>query len=170
MRTYQVRDYPQVLQEVARVLRPGGLFLSLEWSPYPTLDPSIQQDPVTYAPASTRFHDAINRALLDRQGLRPIAGQVHTLLADAGVFQEISSTPYHIPIGAWSTDPFLRNIGATCRDINEIYTSSVKPLLIDSGWTEGQLNRLFADFIREIRSLNGLVSVLYVVHARKAQT
>lgn len=163
-----MRDYSQVLQEVARVLRPDGVFLSLEWSPYPAVDRSIRRDLATYAPASTRFHEAINQALLGSCGLRPIAGQVHTFLADTGAFRNITSTTHHIPIGSWSTEPILRTVGATCLEMNVRYAESVQPFLIDSGWTEGEVNQLCEDFVREIRSLNGLVGILYVVHARKA--
>ncbi|KDR78240.1 hypothetical protein GALMADRAFT_138359 [Galerina marginata CBS 339.88] len=162
-----VLEYPQVLQEVARVLRPGGLFVSYEWAPYPAFDPSLQRDLAIYAPASFRFHDAINTALLQRRGLHPIAAQIPSFLASAGVFAEISAGQHYIPIGAWSADPSLQSIGTACLEANERYASSVKPLLCDSGWTDAEAESMLTDFIREIRTMNGLVSVLYTVHARR---
>lgn len=154
------------------MLRPEGLFLSCEWSPFPSFDPSLQQDRDLSrdAPASCRFYNALNTALLHARGLHPIANQIHTLLQNAGGFEDIVATEYHIPIGPWPADPFLQNIGARCLVATERYADSVKPFLTESGWTEAQVNTLKTDFIREINTVGGLTSVLYVVHARKAQT
>ncbi|KAH9476830.1 Methyltransferase pytC [Psilocybe cubensis] len=162
-----VRDCPRLIREVARVLRPGGVFVSVEWSPYPAVDLTVREDSASYAPASARFHEAINQALLNHCGLRPIAGQIHTLLANTGSFRDIVSSPRSVPVGTWSNSR-VRAIGEYCLEMNTRYADSVKTLLIDSGWTEGDVDRLCDEYIREIRSGDKkLVNILYIVHARK---
>jgi hypothetical protein len=57
---HQAEVVPDFLQEVARVLRPGGLFLSAEWGAQPTLDPghpSFAGDDV-YIPKTVSFYKA----------------------------------------------------------------------------------------------------------------
>lgn len=51
---------PRVLNEVARILRPGGLFLSAEWGVCPTLHPehpSFAQHEA-YIPGTMSFYNA----------------------------------------------------------------------------------------------------------------
>ncbi|KAF8900133.1 hypothetical protein CPB84DRAFT_1779393 [Gymnopilus junonius] len=152
-----VRDYNQVLREVARVLRPGGLFISCEWATYPAFEPSLQLDPAIHA-----------LPLLQRRGLQTIAPLVPSFLEGAGAFVGISAAQHNVPIGAWPTDPSLRSIGAACLQANVRYAESVKPFLLDSGWTAANVDTMVEEYVQEIESLNGLVSVLYTVHARRA--
>ncbi|KAF8970644.1 S-adenosyl-L-methionine-dependent methyltransferase [Flammula alnicola] len=162
-----VRDYRLLVEEVARVLRPGGLFVAYEWSPYPAFDPSLQRDLPTHAPASCRLSEAINAALLSR-GLHPIASYVDAFLESVGRFAEISSSEYYVPIGTWSPDPSMRSIGATCLEAHERYADSVRPMLVESGRAAVEVDNMLARYIQEVRTVDGLVSVLYIVHARKA--
>ncbi len=57
---HQAEVIPHFLQEVARVLRPGGLFLSAEWGVQPTLHPeypSFAGNDV-YIPKTVSFYKA----------------------------------------------------------------------------------------------------------------
>lgn len=54
-----------------------------------------------------------------------------------------------------------------CREAQEQYTVSIKPLLLDAGWEEADASRMLADYIQEIRTVRGLVTVLHTVHACK---
>ena len=163
----QVRDFQQVFEEVARVLRPGGLLVSHEWSPYPAFHPSLDRIPSIHAPASCRLADAILGAFLSTQGLHLVAGEAPSILINTELFTDISPNQHYIPIGAWHTDPFLRRIGTMCREAQEQYTVSIKPLLIEAGWEESDVSHMLADYIQEIRTVRGLVTVLHTVHARK---
>ncbi|KAI0049027.1 S-adenosyl-L-methionine-dependent methyltransferase [Auriscalpium vulgare] len=53
-----VQNYPSMLREIARILRPGGLFLSGEYGGYPALHPShpMHANPAAYIPHSARFY------------------------------------------------------------------------------------------------------------------
>jgi hypothetical protein len=54
-----------------------------------------------------------------------------------------------------------------CREAQEHYTVSIMPLLLEAGWEEADASRMLADYIQEIRTVRGLVTVLHTVHARK---
>ncbi|PPQ72036.1 hypothetical protein CVT26_006726 [Gymnopilus dilepis] len=162
-----VRNYRQVLEEIARVLRPGGLFISYEWATQPAFHPRLQLDPAAHAPASSRFHDAVNSALTNRRGLQQIVVDLSSVLAETSGFTDIRPCQYHIPIGAWHEDPAMQSIGAACLRANERYAQSVRPFLVDSGWSEADVDTMLDNYIHEIRSVNGLVSVLFTAHARR---
>ncbi|CAA7262004.1 unnamed protein product [Cyclocybe aegerita] len=165
--TLAVRDYHAVLDEVARVLRPGGLFVSCEWDPYTAFDPASNRNLAMHAPACCRFFDAVNDALDSCRGLRPIPELITSILESKGCFTAISPRKLYIPIGAWRADPALRTIGVDCRRAHQRYADSIKPLLIEAGWTQNGLDRLVGEYMREMDSLNGLVAVVHTVHARK---
>ncbi|KAF8154294.1 S-adenosyl-L-methionine-dependent methyltransferase [Crassisporium funariophilum] len=161
------RDYRRVLQEVARVLRPGGLFVSCEWGRYVAFEPSLRLDPSTHAPASSRFFDALTRALASSRGIQPISPQIPMFLSNSGLFTGITSEQRHMPIGAWASDPAMRVLGERSLEIIERYTDSVKPLLIEAGWVEAEVENLLADYLQETQTTQGLIGVLYTVHARR---
>ncbi|KAF8181107.1 S-adenosyl-L-methionine-dependent methyltransferase [Pholiota molesta] len=161
-----VIDYRQFAHEVARLLRPGGLFVSYEWSPHPAFDPSLRRDPALHAPASARFHAAITAALAGR-GLRALGRLVPSYLADAGAFTDIAASTYCVPVGAWPANHAMRRIGRACHAAQEQYASSIRPLLGEAGWTEDAVDELVTDYFLEMNSTRGLVCKLYTVHARR---
>ena len=163
---FQVRDYPSILQEVARVLRPGGLFVSCELGGYVAFDPSFQQVPSVDAPATVRFFNAIDNALASR-GIQPIAHQIPTFIANSGYFVDITVERRPIPIGVWPSDVDSQNIGADYLTVCRRYADSSKPLLLAAGWSAAALETMIANYIQEIHTVSGLVEVLYTVHARR---
>ena len=166
MSCLQVRDYSAMLREVARVLRPGGLFVSCEWGRYVAFDPSFRQVPAIDAPSTVQFFDAITNALAAR-GIQPLAHQIPTFITNSGCFSDITVEQNSIPIGVWPSDVLLQNIGADCLKVHKRYADSSKPLLLSAGWSEAALERIITDYIEEIHSVSGLVSVLHTVHARR---
>jgi len=161
-----VRDYPSILQEIARVLRSGGLFVSCELGRYAAFDPSFHQVPSIDAPATVRFFDAITNALASR-GIQPIAHRIPTFIANSGFFVDITVEQRCIPIGVWPSDLESQNIGEDYLRVCRRYADSSKTLLLAAGWNESTLERMIADYLREIHNVRGLVEVLYTVHARR---
>ncbi|KJA24902.1 hypothetical protein HYPSUDRAFT_453725 [Hypholoma sublateritium FD-334 SS-4] len=162
-----VLDYTELAQEAGRLLRPGGMLMSYEWSRLPAFDPAMGQDPNVHAPASVQFFSAINAALAARR-VYQLAGHVPAFLASTGLFTDISAREYHVPIGPWPADPALHDIGVACLSAQQEYARSIRQLLLDSGGgTQHAVDSLVDEYLHEINSVRGLVSILYMVHARR---
>ncbi|PFH50098.1 hypothetical protein AMATHDRAFT_80991 [Amanita thiersii Skay4041] len=159
-----VRNWPALIQEIARLLRPGGLFLSSELGLFPAVDPSHSNDPRSYAPASTRFFEAIGRVLHARE-IPPAAQNVPIELMRSQRFANVTVNHSSIPIGGWHSQEELANIGQDFRRVQERFTSTVTPLLQESGLTQLQVAELIADYLQELDTVQGLVSVYYTTFA-----
>jgi hypothetical protein len=142
--------------------------VSCELGRYAAFDPSFQQVPSvdSDAPATVRFFNAINNALASCH-IQPIAHQIPTFIANSGYFVDITVERKCIPIGVWPSDVVSQNIGADHLTVCEQYADSSKPLLLAAGWSRATLERMITDYIQEIRTVSGLVKVLYTVHARR---
>ena len=160
-------NYNFVLNEACRVLRSGGIFLSYEWGRYAAFDHSCPLDPSIHAPASTAFHDALSSALRIRRGLHPVAERIPRLLEETHQFTEITPAEYSIPIGPWSVDPVLRELGQDHLEMRLRFAQSVKPLFLEAGWTSTQVQQLLSAYEHEPQTVRGLVGVLYTVHAKR---
>ena len=101
----QVRDYPGLIDQVARVLRPGGLFLACEWGRFPLLHDG--RNPQLATPFACAFFAAVNDALRARGVLPDAAQRLDAWLAESGYFERIRPRQYAIPIGDWPADEHL---------------------------------------------------------------
>lgn len=166
----KTRNYPWVLGQISRVLRPGGLFVSYEWDLYPFFDPSnaalSESDLSRDLPAVFRLHHAVDEALTL---LRVPSNARHVLefLQRTGRFEEISRRVLYVPIGVWHPDSEMRNIGEECLEAHRRYARSVRALLIKQLCTEAQADSIISDYVHELTVSRGLVAVLYTVHARR---
>jgi len=163
-----ITDYPNMLQEVIRILRPGGLFVSYEMGSYPVLHPYYNLDARTLLPAATRFFGVVNEAL-QRRGIGCIAPTVPDLLSSSGSFTDITPQQFYMPIGPWPADPRMKSIGRAFRATLRKYTEAVRPMLIREGWADGELNQIIDDYLHETMVMRGMVGVCYTVHARKRE-
>ncbi|TFK36112.1 S-adenosyl-L-methionine-dependent methyltransferase [Crucibulum laeve] len=159
-----VRDYPVVLREVARVLRPGGLFFSGEWGRYAAFHSVFGLDPAIRAPASFHFYEALTNALRNCRGIEPIAQFIPGFLSTSGLFTQIFGQHFAMPIGPWHDDPQYKSIGKAFRAAHRRYADSVSSLLTEAGEDAGQI---VAEYVDELRRVPGLVSLYHTVHARK---
>ncbi|KNZ71919.1 hypothetical protein J132_05193 [Termitomyces sp. J132] len=104
-------DYPAILQEIGRVLRPNGLFISCELDGYPTFQSALRVNPRELAPGAYTFFDVLTHALNVCRGIQPIAGTLPALLEAAGCFRDITADLYYLPIGLWHHDQRMKDIG-----------------------------------------------------------
>jgi hypothetical protein len=155
-----------MLQEVTRILQPGGLFVSYELESYPAFHPCFNLDARTHLPGATRFFDVVNEAL-QGMGIRRIAPTVPDFLTSAGVFTDITPQQFYMPIGPWHSDPELRSLGRAFRAVMWKYTEAVRPMLRKAGWGDRDLGRIIEDYLHETMMVRGMVGVYYTVHARK---
>ncbi|KAJ6625960.1 S-adenosyl-L-methionine-dependent methyltransferase [Mycena sp. CBHHK59/15] len=163
-----VTSYAATLAEVARLLRPRGLFLSGEWSRAPAFHPSFApRTPATHAPALTAFF-ALLYATLTARGLLPVPPRVPALLAASGGFADIAQQDYCMPVGPWHPDPALQQLGLVFRVVVLRYFASVRPMLAEGGAIPPtELERVYQCVRRELRTVEGLVFVFRTVHARR---
>ncbi|KAG6879313.1 hypothetical protein C0992_003640 [Termitomyces sp. T32_za158] len=162
-----VLDYAAVLQEVGRVLRPNGLFVSYEWGRYPAFHPAMGLNPSEHAPGVCQFFAALTQALAVCRGIQHVAGTLPALLTAAGCFRDVTARQYFVPIGPWHEDPRMKEIGRGFRATLSRYADSVKPLLMDAGWTEEEVAAIAQAYLHDLRTVPGLVAVLHTVHAQK---
>ena len=163
-RAPQIRDYGGLLPEVARVLRPGGLFVSNEWARSPIMLDGGDID--VHAPSTAEFFRAVRATLRDRRGIPTIAHKIPELLHDSGCFTHIASRPFFMPIGGWHADPGMRELGRENRDMVELYARSMRAVLIEGPWA-AQADALIQGYIRESWSVSGLGLLYHTVHARR---
>ncbi|KII94192.1 hypothetical protein PLICRDRAFT_99517 [Plicaturopsis crispa FD-325 SS-3] len=161
-----IRDYPRLVDEVARILRAGGLFLSYEWGRFLAFHPDLHL--ATDIPQEIhRFYDAIDEALRLTRGLGRVAGVVPDWLHQSGLFRDVTAQCYYVPVGDWMPNLEQREIGIAYRDMLVGYAEAVRPLLRQAEWPEDGVNELVEGFLRGMRETDGMVSILYTVHARR---
>ncbi|KAG5730856.1 hypothetical protein E4T56_gene16177 [Termitomyces sp. T112] len=160
-------DYPAILQELGRVLRPNGLFISCELDGYPTFQSALRVNPRELAPGAYTFFDVLTHALNVCRGIQPIAGTLPALLEAAGCFRDITADLYYLPIGLWHHDQRMKDIGRAFGATLVRYADSVKPLLLEAGLTEEQVATITAAYVHDLSTVPGLVVVLHTVHARR---
>jgi len=85
---------PHLLQEVARILRPGGLFLSAEWGVQPSLHPEYPDfaDNDVYIPVTVSFYKAASDIV---PSLAPL---IPRLIRQTGSFEGPVPKQWAIPI------------------------------------------------------------------------
>ena len=164
----QISDYSAILREVGRILRPGGLFTSCEWGRYPAFHPSFNLHPAYHVPGICRFFEILHKALDMCRGIQQLAPSIPSLLVASGLFTEITPQIYYMPIGPWHTDFNMQRLGRAYRATLLRYADSMRPLLMEAGWTDGELDDIIGGYVHDLKTVRGLVSVYHTVHARKA--
>ncbi|KAJ7123755.1 hypothetical protein C8R44DRAFT_840581 [Mycena epipterygia] len=166
--TMAVTSYSNLVVEVARLLRPRGLFLSGEWGRYPAFHPDFApRTPATHAPALTAFFGHLYAALAAR-GLHPVFPPIGPLLAETGAFDDIVSEKHYMPMGPWHPDAAEKALGEAFLHAFLQYMASVRPMLTESGVVSAEeLDDEYGRVEQEVHNVAGLVSVFHTVHARK---
>ncbi|GAW09905.1 ubiquinol-cytochrome c reductase complex core protein 2 [Lentinula edodes] len=119
-----VRDYSVIVQEAARILKPGGIFLSGEWGQFPAFHPVLPEargNPGDHVPGLDRFYRMLPDVLARRGIISPVASTVHERLSRSGAFTDIHEHVYYMPIGPWSPDPMAQTLArASSRTIQRV--------------------------------------------------
>nr|GAT45631.1 pleiotropic drug resistance ABC transporter protein [Mycena chlorophos] len=176
-----VFNYSELLAECARLLRPGGAFISGEWSnmvftmasPTPGAEPVPIPITIQLAPFIHEFFSALHTSLQTPPNpLPPTAPLMAPLLAVRQQFfvqNTITSASHLFPLGGWHPDPAMQRTGRIFRNIFRRYMDSVRPLLdAKSGMPQAQLNQLYVEVHQEIRSVSGIWGVYNTVFAQRA--
>ncbi|CDO76333.1 hypothetical protein BN946_scf184795.g4 [Trametes cinnabarina] len=159
-----IRDYRALLQEVGRILRRGGLFVSIEWGRFPAMEDG--SDVAIRAPRAYAFFSAIRETLRVRRGIEPIASSIPRFLEETRQFTDIQTQRFQAPIGEWPTDPARKEMGREFREMMILYANSMKAVLQEGPFTL-LADALVEGYIRDISSVPGIVSTCFTVHARR---
>jgi hypothetical protein len=156
-----------MLAEAARVLRPGGLFLSGEWERVPSFANPVSgdADPI---PETRRLLNLVDTSLA-RHGAFPLATCIPGWLAESGQFQDITAQFHVVPIGDWHPDPVMKELGNDFRSVWVRYADSLKPMLGEPGlgMNEAQIDDLMEGYLQDMHNTSGMVGVYHTVHAKK---
>jgi len=166
-----VRDHGRFLSEVARVLRPGGIFVAGEIEHGVRIQHGSQASNGT--PGVDRFFVTVNDMLRDR-GLVQTGTHIPDWLSltctsdGRPAFTEIHVQQYHVPIGGWrATDERERKMGRDWRNAMERYGDSVKPMLLEASMDADAVDELVREYKNDL-SMNGMFSVYNAVWAIRA--
>lgn len=161
-----VYNYPALLDQVARVLRPGGLFLACEWGR--TIAMANGGDPRMLAPRSCAFFGAISQTLSQRR-IYPIAGNVQQWLVASNMFNHVRPHRYEMPVGHWPTDPRQSALGIAFRECLETYAESMRIMMLEAGCRREEVDHLVDGFRVELDTVQGMVCPYYTVHALRVR-
>ncbi|THU94238.1 S-adenosyl-L-methionine-dependent methyltransferase [Dendrothele bispora CBS 962.96] len=165
-------DYRGIIQEAARILKPGGLFLATEWHQSIYVQPGLHiPDMQAYVPNLCRFYETLHNALRSRN----IDATVPAILPDLiNGFPDLFNTPVHaeghfVPIGTWSTREIGRDIGVRMRGVVTRYMESVRHLLVGQ-LPEDDVDAMIAGCEQEMaREGSGLSLVFKAVCAVRSE-
>ena len=164
--SFQVTNYASLLNEVARVLRPGGIFVAGEWGRCAALTGG--QNPDLVIPFTVDFYSAVRQVLWAR-GLYPaVYDDLEGLLVGSRHFDHVEYHVYEMPIGDWPEDSQRRWMGIEFRGILELYAMSMKVMLREAGWPN--VDQLIDGFRYEIYNVPGMVCRFKTVYARRGRT
>ncbi|TCD61220.1 hypothetical protein EIP91_008771 [Steccherinum ochraceum] len=117
-----VHNYAVLLDEVARVLRPRGLFVAGEWTRGPAMlgggDPSV------HLPRTTEFFRMVNHALAAKN-IFPVAPFLHELIEESNHFEDVHSRQIKIAVGGDAH-------GDRFRELQKVYAESMKVVLLEA--------------------------------------
>jgi len=149
---------PSLLREVARILRPGGLFLSGEWDAHPTLHPRHPwvERFEEYIPQTTTFFDVASDVV---PTLGPsITAQIRQNGSFEGLVSRRRPIPISAPLEAGSSG--LRFVSEVMERTTKGYADAlVAARCVPVGVAE--------DFKAELSGRSGVVCVYQTVFARK---
>ncbi|KAJ3727418.1 S-adenosyl-L-methionine-dependent methyltransferase [Lentinula raphanica] len=166
-----VPDYSVIIQEAIRLLRPGGLFLSGEWGQFPAFHPTFPQavgPPSAHVPGLDRFYRRLQEVLAARGIISPVASTVHERLVASRAFTDVQEHIFYMPIGPWSPDPEAQTLGLLNRRALTELMNTVRPMFVAAGFDEAYLETLYSQCWTEIFKVSGLVSIYYLVTARRS--
>lgn len=155
-----------MVDQVARVLRPGGLFLAGEWGR--SAEMAGGMNPAEHAPRTCHFYRMVQETLL-RRGIRPIARHIPRIMEESGHFKRVKARVYEMPVGPWHSNPELQSIGFWYRETLVRYAQSMGLMMVEAGCDPAQVQNVVYGFIREMYEVRGLVCKYFTVRAIKVR-
>lgn len=160
----KVRDFSMLLNEAARVLRCGGLFISGEWFGYPVMRDNSRLS--ERAPCTYNFFALINQHLR-WNNIQSVADRMPAMLRRSGSFVDVQHRDMRVPIGAWNSQ--LRRAGERLKTNLGVFAASMKLWLVWKGYcNNAAAEALIEGFAREVDTVQGMQLQYRITFARKA--
>ncbi|KAK7684457.1 hypothetical protein QCA50_012404 [Cerrena zonata] len=158
-----VQSYPALVNEVARILRPGGLFLACEWGRCAAMENNL--DPHHLTPFACRFYHAVAETLHRSRGLAPVANYLKDFIESSGRFDRVECKRIIMPIGTWHRDPSMQQLGDRFRQSLEVYVNSMQLMMIQAGRDPVGVRELVDGYVKEMYTVQGMICYFYTVQA-----
>ncbi|KAG6333269.1 hypothetical protein ID866_5821 [Astraeus odoratus] len=153
-----IRDYHSLINQVAHVLRPGGL---VEITEFPFYFSDGNKQPVllpagAFEPSWTAlWMSYANRAIRSRGGDADAALHMHEWIESNPAFEDVVRRDIWMPVSPWlqGDDPhtiFWNDIAATLRDDIKAFMKSGRPLLLGHGLSEAFVNAMEHNAYQEL--------------------
>ncbi|PFH54301.1 hypothetical protein AMATHDRAFT_135556 [Amanita thiersii Skay4041] len=170
-----IRDYPRFLQEIVRILRPGGVILLIEPNLTPVIATEGQTTDVSLPPDDTDFHGWFTlwntyKGCLRLKGVDvTVPQQLSELLAMTQAFEDIVTHDGNVPVGFWPQgDAMILTVGQLQWLDYELLLPALKPLFLDCGIARSNVERIIDEAQRNLyRPPVPFSTLLHVIHATK---
>ncbi|TFY68656.1 hypothetical protein EVJ58_g879 [Rhodofomes roseus] len=153
----------RLLSEVARALRPGGLYISGEWYGYPTMeDESCLSE---RAPRTCRFFDLVNH-YLRQNGIGFVAANVPEWVRRTDAFFNVQVEDLYVPIGAGN--PGVYHAGERLKTNLRVFAASMQLWLVERGYCSRMAAQdLTNGFLLELDTIQGMELKYRIVCAQR---
>jgi len=140
------KDYRKFLQEVARVLRPGGIaiFAETEYTAY-TDNKVVIETGQGGAQGWLAFWEQYRRCLVGMGIDTTVPANLRSLVQETGAFDRVVGQEALLPVGFWPKDSNVLAIGEYAWMANDEFLTSLRPLFLNYGLTEYRVNVLIED-------------------------
>lgn len=150
-----MQSFSGLLGEIARILRPGGLLLSGEWSH--SIFVESDEDLHRVSPRLSEFFQLIN-PFMHAYSVEPVIAQ---FLRGDERFVGVEENEHNVPL-----DDSPRGERMKLAVIE--YGESLRPFLLDSGISDERINVLLRNMQNELETTHGLFLRYHTLHCRRA--
>ncbi|KAF1813552.1 S-adenosyl-L-methionine-dependent methyltransferase [Eremomyces bilateralis CBS 781.70] len=161
----KTRRWPTYAKDLARLTRRGGYVQMAEWY----LNFQSDSGRLTESHALTQWYTLYQGACQQMNRNPRVGRELRRYLQDAGL-QDIHDFCYRVPIGAWSAEPALQEIGRQALEnfIPLLESHAIYPFTTCHGWTAEQVQWLRQRAEHEMNDLTLKIYVpLYVAWGRR---
>ncbi|KAF9053768.1 S-adenosyl-L-methionine-dependent methyltransferase [Hymenopellis radicata] len=125
-----IRDYSQLIREISRVLRPGGLVILIESELTPLYTPADGVAP--HIDVSTWYALwQVYTTCLQRHGVDPtVPARLHDIVVSTGRFENVVKRNGNIPVGFWPEESVSLTVGQLQWMDYELFLPALRPLFL----------------------------------------